>query len=64
MMSSTNTFDLWLDGQAGQRYIIQGTTNLVNWVPVQTNTLASNSVHVVVSATSFPYRFFRAQWAP
>jgi hypothetical protein len=36
---SGNQFDFWLDAQAGQRYVIQKTTNLVNWIPVQTNTL-------------------------
>jgi hypothetical protein len=62
-MSSATTFDFWLDGQAGQKYIIQATTDFVNWAPVQTNTLPSNSVHLVLSATT-PYRFFRAQWTP
>src|SRR5205807_9334599 len=42
---ANNTFDLWLDGVAGQKYVIQAATNLVNWVPVQTNLLATNSVH-------------------
>jgi hypothetical protein len=62
-MSSANAFDLWLDGQAGQKYVIQATTDFVNWVPVQTNTLASSSAHLVLSATT-PYSFFRAQWMP
>jgi hypothetical protein len=64
VISPSNTFDFWLDGEAGQRYFIQGTTNFVNWLPVQTNTLTSNSVHVVISAGGLPYRFYRAQWTP
>jgi hypothetical protein len=62
-ISSSNTFDFWLDAQASQRYIIQSSSNLVNWTPVQTNTLASNSCHVVAGASG-PKRFYRAQWSP
>jgi len=60
---NANTFDFWLDGQAGQKYIIQATTDFTTWLPIQTNTLASNSLHIVLTATT-PYRFFRAQWTP
>ncbi len=63
-MSPSNTFDFWLDGQAGQRYIIQTGSNFVNWWPVQTNMLASNSFHIVLPAATVPARFYRAQWAP
>jgi hypothetical protein len=62
-LSPSNTFDLWLDGVASQRYVIQAATNFVNWVPVQTNTLATNSAHLFIAAGQ-PYRFFRAQWMP
>ena len=61
---SSNQFDFWLDAQAGQRYIIQKTTNFVNWVPVQTNTLSSNSVHMMLPAVNATRQFYRAQWAP
>lgn len=63
-MSRTNTFDFWLDGQAGLRYIIQSSTNFATWMPVQTNTLSSNSWHVVVPASNTPLSFYRGQWAP
>jgi len=61
-ISATNTFDFWLDGLAGQRYVVQSSSNLVNWPPMQTNTLSSNSVHIVVPATGT--RFYRAVWVP
>ena len=61
---SNNTLDLWLDGQSGQRYVIQAATDLVNWSSLQTNTLASNSLHMVFPATNLPGLFFRALWAP
>jgi hypothetical protein len=63
-VSRTNTFDFWLTGQSGLTYVVQASTNLVSWSPLQTNTLASNSVHLVVSTSANPYRFYRAQWVP
>ncbi|MGA2657607.1 MAG: glycoside hydrolase family 44 protein [Verrucomicrobiota bacterium] len=64
LMSRTNTFDFWLDGQAGQSYVLLWSSNLLSWLPLQTNTLASNSLDIVVSATNVPSRFLRAQWMP
>jgi hypothetical protein len=61
--NTPNSFDFWLDGQAGQKYIIQATTDFTIWLPLQTNTPASNSTHIFLSITT-PYRFFRAQWTP
>lgn len=60
---SGSLFDFWLDGQAGQRYVVFSSSNLANWMPVQTSTLATNSWHVVMSATN-AMRFYRAQWVP
>ena len=62
-MSGSNTFGFRLDGVAGQRYVIQASTNFVNWTPVQTNTLVTNSLAISVPAAA-PYRFYRAQWLP
>jgi len=63
LMSLTNTFDLWLDGLAGRRYVIQGSSNFINWTPIQTNTLVTNSLQINVDATDGS-RFYRAQWMP
>jgi hypothetical protein len=62
-LASASSFSFWLDGQAGQRYAILGSSNLVNWIPVQTNQLTSNSLPVTLPATN-AWRFFRAQWVP
>jgi hypothetical protein len=62
--SNTNTFDLWLNGTAGQRYILLSSSNLLSWLPVQTNTLSSSSWHVILPATKGPPSFYRGQWAP
>jgi hypothetical protein len=60
-LGAGNTFDFWLDGQAGQRYVIQATTNLLSWLPMATNTPSSNSWHVVLPATG-THAFYRAKW--
>ena len=62
-LSATNTFDLWLNGTAGQRYVLLSSSDLANWAPVQTNTLLSSSWHIVFSVNG-PRRFYRGQWAP
>jgi len=63
-ISRTNTFDLWLDGTAGQRYGLLGSPDLVAWAPVVTNTLLSNSWHVILPATNGNRSFYRGIWAP
>jgi hypothetical protein len=63
-VSPTNTFDFWLNGQTNQTYVLLRSSNLLNWLPFQTNTLASNSLLVVVSTTNAPTQFFRARWVP
>jgi hypothetical protein len=61
---TSGTFDLWLDGGvAGQRYRVLATTDLANWTPLQTNLLASSSIHLNFPATG-QNRFFRAEWIP
>ncbi|HWI59304.1 MAG TPA: glycoside hydrolase family 44 protein, partial [Bacillota bacterium] len=57
-------FELWLEGQAGSRYIIHASTNFADWIPVQTNTLSSNSVRLLLPGIGGPQRFYRAQWVP
>jgi hypothetical protein len=62
-MSPPNTFDFWLNGQTNQRYAILSSPDLVSWQPVQTNTLASSPVQIVMPATNTAM-FYRAQWLP
>lgn len=56
--------NLWLTGAAGWQYVIQSSTNLVQWMPVATNTLAANSLALPVSLNSVSAKFFRAVWQP
>ena len=62
-VSATNTFDLWLDGQSGQRYALQSSSDFVNWTSLETNTLAGTSLNLVVPTTN-AIGFFRARWLP
>jgi hypothetical protein len=63
-MSGTNTFDLWLNGVANQRYAVDSSTDLRSWSAVATNVLTSNSWHIVLSANPGTQAFFRGRWAP
>jgi hypothetical protein len=63
-ISSSNSFDLWIDALAGQKYVLQSSSNFLTWTPVVTNTMASNSLHVLLPPPLFNQRFYRAQWAP
>jgi hypothetical protein len=52
-----------LDGQAGASYAICASTDLINWILVQSNTLASASANFTMDASAGS-QFFRAQWSP
>jgi len=51
------------NGTAGQRCLLEFSTDLVNWLPIQTNTLTGNSTNWVFPVAD-AQRFYRAQWAP
>jgi hypothetical protein len=59
---TSGTFDLWLDGQAGQSYILLSSPGLLGWTPVATNVLSSSSWHIVLPATNGQRTFYRGQW--
>ncbi len=52
-----------LEGQTGARYVVQASSDLVSWTPVQTNVLASAATNMT-SPVLDPLRFYRAQWSP
>ncbi len=62
-MSSSNTFNFWLNGQAEQRYTIQASSDLINWQSIQTNKLAGSSLNIILPATN-QAQFYRTQWLP
>jgi oligosaccharide reducing-end xylanase len=63
VLSTPASFKLRLEGQAGARYAIQASSDLMNWSPVQTSTLVSAATNLTLPALE-ARRYYRAQWAP
>jgi uncharacterized repeat protein (TIGR01451 family) len=65
-MQPDGTFQLTLTGQAGLNYRIDASSNLINWVPVKTNTAAGDGKfqYTDTAATNFNPRFYRAVRVP
>jgi hypothetical protein len=55
---SAGQFDLSVNGVPGYQYEVQASTNLVDWVPVQTNT--SPFLFIDSDAGKFKQRFYRS----
>jgi hypothetical protein len=53
--------ELWLDGQGGQDYTLQSSTNLTAWITVSTATLTTNSYAFLLSTTNGSGMFYRAR---
>jgi hypothetical protein len=47
---------------SGYWYVIYGTTNYVDWTPIQTNQVPFTFTDS--TATNFPYKFYRAEFLP
>jgi hypothetical protein len=62
--NGSNNFDLWINGQSGQSYVLQSTSDFVNWAAVQTNTLITNSWHGVLPVAQSQSTFYRLQQSP
>jgi hypothetical protein len=57
-------FGFNLSGPAGLVVIIEASTDLANWVPIQTNALVNGQVRFTDPQTAlFPKRFYRARFA-
>jgi hypothetical protein len=59
---SNRTPVLMLDGTAGSRYALQGSTDLLQWMNLATN--VAPYALPDPSATNLPYRFYRAFCVP
>jgi hypothetical protein len=65
MPSVANQFVFQLAGQAGAPYVIENSTNLVNWTPVTTNTLSASAMNITNSLAPLrPKEFWRVVWQP
>lgn len=52
----------FLNATEGQHYLIQATTNLVDWVTISTNSATSSFMDLVdIDAANYPYRFYRSE---
>ena len=64
-VSGAGAFKFQLNGQAGATYIIQSSLDLVNWNPVSTNALVSNSLTwTAPQPIAAGQKFYRAAWLP
>ncbi|MDB6021107.1 MAG: hypothetical protein JWQ04_964, partial [Pedosphaera sp.] len=58
-------FQFTLNGSSATSAIIQGSTNLITWIPLQTNTPFTGTVQFDdANATSYSDRFYRVQIQP
>jgi hypothetical protein len=55
-------FALTVAGATGHRYVVEASTDLMHWVPVQTNTAPFRFVDT--NASQFVQRFYRSVYAP
>jgi len=59
---ATNQFGFNISGAFGQTIVVDGSTNLVDWTPLFTNTAGNNPFYFPDTAsTNFPWRFYRAR---
>jgi uncharacterized repeat protein (TIGR03806 family) len=62
---SNNVFELQLSGTANISYVLQTSTNLTDWINLNTNTPSSNLFNFTDTNTiNFPYKFFRVVQLP
>jgi hypothetical protein len=58
---SNGLFQLQFIGAAGSNYVLQASTNLVNWTPMATNAATTNGIIFVdPNSGNYPDRFYRA----
>ncbi|HTR42547.1 MAG TPA: glycoside hydrolase family 44 protein [Pseudomonadales bacterium] len=58
--SLSGHLQLFLEGQQGQTYVVQSSSNLNTWQPISTNLLLSNSTNLTVNTTNGAKMFYRA----
>lgn len=58
-------FQLQLLAQPDQTYVLEGSTNLVNWMDISTNQLPTESLLLIdPQSVDMPRRFYRARQVP
>jgi hypothetical protein len=62
MHMNNGSFSFSVTGSPG-KYVVQASSDLVNWTPIQTNSIATGSTSFIFtndSATNFVQRFYRS----
>ncbi len=61
-LQPNGTFQMQLSGTStGSNYVLEATTNLINWLPLTTNAASGASIFLMDSgSTNYPFRFYRA----
>ncbi len=55
-------FQLGFIGVPGSNYVLQATTNFINWTPLSTNQAITNLLNLLdPAASNYPYRYYRVQ---
>lgn len=63
--TSLGQTSLRLNGQSGNKFAIEASTNLVNWTALKTNLVTDGSFdYVDTGAAGFARRLYRARWVP
>jgi uncharacterized repeat protein (TIGR03806 family) len=58
--TTNNQFQLSFHGAPGSNYVLQATTNFVDWTSLSTNTATTNFFILIdPTAANFPFRFYR-----
>jgi len=55
------TIDFVLEGQNGNRFVIEGAARLGSWLPVSTNDIVSGLVTIKLTPGTTPMKYFRAK---
>jgi uncharacterized repeat protein (TIGR01451 family) len=65
-VDNNGSFQFTVNGLAGQQYVIEASTNLVDWVPIYTNQppLTASFTFTNVNTSGYTSRFFRVETAP
>jgi hypothetical protein len=57
---TNNMFQLGFSGVANNHYVLEATTNLIDWTLLSTNLASTNLFYLIdPGASNFPYRFYR-----
>ncbi len=58
---SSSQLRLWFAGQSGVTYVTEGSSDLVSWVPISTNTVMSGRIELAIDCLANPSKLFRVR---